>query len=186
MRPGVGAAVIIAPATVALMVGVLSGCGASHSSSSRALARPAAINPAKWEPQFGLDASGRRLISISRTARELHLQVVDQTCHPGDPRFADASKRFAGTTVQELRAVVVVTVHVRSEPPVAECAPAGIGFPITVRLERPLGARALVDGGAPRLGGGPTVAVIRVPATIRTLEREAESHYGRPDVAAVP
>jgi hypothetical protein len=177
MRPGMGALLALA---------LMSGCGSSRREASAAPGRPAAIYPTKWEPAFRLDASGRRVLSISRTTLQLRLQVVDQTCHPNDPRFANARRRFAGAIVHEQRAAVIVTVYMHPEPPVKGCVPAGVGFPITVTLAHPLGARALVDGGTPPIGGGAPIAVIRIPAQSRALEREAEARYGRPDVAAVP
>jgi hypothetical protein len=173
-----------AATSVLLAAALLGGCGGSHARAPAASGR--AVYATKWEPAFRLDASGQRVLSISRTSRELRLQVVDQTCHPGDPRFADASRRFAGANEREQHAFVIVTVHMHSEPPVAGCVPAGISFPITVELAHPLGARALVDGGTPPLGGGAPISVIRIPALSRALEREAEAKFGRPDVAAVP
>jgi hypothetical protein len=177
IRPGAGALLAIA---------VTTGCGGSRPGASTRPGRPAAIYATKWEPAFRLDASGRRVLSISRTALQLRLQVVDQTCHPNDPRFANAARRFAGAIVREQRAAVIVTMYMHPEPPVKRCVPAGVGFPVTVTLAHPVGARALVDGGTRPIGGGAPIAVIRIPAQSRALEREAEARYGRPDVAAVP
>jgi hypothetical protein len=169
---------VLLPAVIAL-----GSCGSTASTSHSATASRSAVYATKWEPTFRLGPSGRRIPSISRTSRSLTLEIIDRTCHPGDPRFADIAKRLAQVKVSEERAVVIVTVfmHPEANPP-PNCSPAGVGFTKTIKLPHPLAARALVDGGSPRYGGHGVLAVIRVLATRRSLERQAESKFGPPDL----
>jgi hypothetical protein len=172
---------------VGLLAGLCScgGGGATGASShpTQGGLRPTPIYAVKWEPTFRLDPSGLRVPSLSRSSRRLTLEIIDATCHPHDPRFADVSRRFARAAVREEHAAVVVTVFMHPEPEASPgCVPAGVGFSETITLPHPLGPRALVDGGDPRLGGGGVIAVIRVPATSRALERQAEGQFGPPDL----
>lgn len=184
------AALVGRGALVGLAAGLCS-CGSGHavshvSPATVTAAAPSAVYATKWEPAYTLNRSGRRIQSISRSARSETLEIVDRTCYPRDARFVDASRRLARTKVIEQPAAVIITVFMHPEPPPrTPCVPAGIGFAKKITLPHPLGARALVDGGNPKLGGG-VIAVIRVAATNRGLERRAEARFGPPDLAPIP
>jgi hypothetical protein len=181
---------IATAAAVGSAAAALASCGGGARTvapPSSAARQSTAIYATKWEPAFRLNRSGRRIVSISRTTRRLTLEIVDHTCHPGDPRFADAGRRFARARIVQQTAAVIITVFMHPEPnPPRACVPAGIGFSKTVALPHPLGPRALVDGGNPKLGGGGVLAVIRVPATSGKLERRAEAQFGPPDLGPIP
>jgi hypothetical protein len=179
------AAGLFVPAAIAL--GACGGSAGLSSTSAGSTRQSSAVYATKWEPAFRLNASGHRILSISRTSRSLTLEIVDRTCHPGDPRFADVGRRLARVSIAEQHAAVLITVYMHPEAnPPRNCAPAGIGFSKTIKLPHPLSARALVDGGSPKYGGRGVFAVIRVPATRRSLERQAEAKFGRPDLGPIP
>jgi hypothetical protein len=179
------AAVAVAAAIAAAVGGCGGGSGRAAATATRTAAR-ATVYRAKWEPTFKLDRSGRRVLTVARNSRGISLEVVDGTCYPRDPRFAAVSRRFDHASVTESSDAVIVTVFMRPEPAPANpnCAPAGVGFAHRIALGHPLGRRALVDGGEPRIGGGGALDVIRVPATDRRLERQAEAQFGPPDLGA--
>jgi hypothetical protein len=177
----------IAFASLAIALCSCGGSGATVSTGGSPARRATAIYPAKWEPVFRLDSTGRRILSITRSSRRLTLEIVDATCHAHDPLFADVSRRFAAARISELHAAVVITVFMHPELGTAPgCVPAGVGFSRTITLPHPLAARALVDGGDPKLGGGGVISVIRVPATNPVLERQAEAQFGPPDLGPIP
>ena len=131
------------------------------------------------------DSLVSRASAPARRSRTIVLTVDDGTCFPGTPPSKVAS-RLDHVSVRESSYAAVVTIFMRPErepPKQADgkrwCNGVGVLFRHVIRLRRPLGDRALVDGGFP----GPTAPrpTIVVPASDKQLERVAEARFGAPD-----
>lgn len=140
--------------------------------------RPKAFSPrtlsAEWNPAY----RGRYPVAVDRSRSSVSIEVSAGTCFPYRADLAGrARRRLRKVQVRETSQAVFIRVLLREErPPEGPlCAGVGTGFNYRVRLERPLGDRAVIDLEHHYDPSEPIV----YPASDREMQRELVERFHR-------